>query len=133
MTRTPLISWISHHSPKTKVFELIQNQKGNRWIWKKKLFWKLVPCIEVTLMSKFYSIWSTIPQESNLGRKGQILGENHVFQRPPTEQCPAPPDNAQRDPDKVRPSVLSSRNPQSDNVQLRLLARCSFTVLTISC
>jgi hypothetical protein len=24
-------------------------------------------------------IWSTITQESNLERKGQILGENHVF------------------------------------------------------
>jgi hypothetical protein len=25
--------------------------------------------------------------------RGHILGENHVFQRPPTEQCPVPPDN----------------------------------------
>jgi hypothetical protein len=28
------------------------------------------------------------------------------------------PDNVQRDPDKVQPSVLSSRNSQSDNVRL---------------
>jgi hypothetical protein len=50
-------------------------------------------------MSKFHPIWSTIAQESNLGRKERILGENHVFQRPtgpfsfelqkpPVGQCP---------------------------------------------
>jgi hypothetical protein len=56
-------------------------------------------------VSKFHSIWSTIAQESNLGRNGRILGENRVFQRPPTGQCPAPPDNVRLDLDKVRPSV----------------------------
>jgi hypothetical protein len=69
-------------------------------------------------MSMFHLIWSTIAQESNLGRNGQILGENRVFQKPLTGQCPAPPDNVQRDPDKVEPSILSSKNPQSDNVWL---------------
>jgi hypothetical protein len=54
----------------------------------KNLFWELVPCVKVTLVSKFHSIWRTIAQESNFGRKGQILGVNHVFQRPPTRQCP---------------------------------------------
>jgi hypothetical protein len=34
---------------------------------------------------------------------------------------------------KVQPSVLSSRNPQSDNVWQRVLARRSFTVLAIFC
>jgi hypothetical protein len=58
----------------------------------------------VTLVSKFHSIWSTIVQESNLGRKGWILGEKHVFQRPPTGQYPTPPDNIRRDLDKVWPS-----------------------------
>jgi hypothetical protein len=53
----------------------------------KNHFWELVPCVEVTLVSNFHSIWSNIAQESNLGRKGQILRENHVFQRPPTGQC----------------------------------------------
>jgi hypothetical protein len=67
-------------------------------------------------VSMFHSIRSTIAQESNLGRKGRILGENRIFQRPPTGQYPAPPDNMQCDPDKVQPLVLSSRNPQSDNV-----------------
>jgi hypothetical protein len=47
----------------------------------KNLFWELVPYVEVALVSKFHSIWITIVQESYLGRKGQILGENHVFQR----------------------------------------------------
>jgi hypothetical protein len=56
-------------------------------------FWELVPCVEVILVSKFYSIWSTIAQESNLGRKERILEETHVFQRPATGQCPAPPNN----------------------------------------
>jgi hypothetical protein len=69
-------------------------------------------------VSKFYSIWSTIFQESNSVRKGQILGENRIFHRPPTGQCPAPLDNVPRDPDKVQPSVLSSRNTQSNNVWL---------------
>jgi hypothetical protein len=54
--------------------------------FKKNLFQELVPCVEVTLVSKFYSIWSTIVQESNLGKREWILRENHVFQRPPTEQ-----------------------------------------------
>jgi hypothetical protein len=45
----------------------------------KNHFWELVPCVEVTLVSKFYSIYSTIAQESKLGRKRLILGENHVF------------------------------------------------------
>jgi hypothetical protein len=67
---------------------------------------------------ELHSIWGTIAQESNLGRKGQILGENRVFQRPQTGQCPAPPNNVRRDPNKVQPLVLSSRNPQSDNVWL---------------
>jgi hypothetical protein len=52
----------------------------------KNHFCKLVPCIEVTLVSKFHPSWCPIAQESNLGRKGQILGENRVFQRPPTGQ-----------------------------------------------
>jgi hypothetical protein len=39
-------------------------------------------------VSKFHSIWSTIAQESNLGRNEQILGETRVFQRAPTGQCP---------------------------------------------
>jgi hypothetical protein len=33
------------------------------------IYWELVPCVDMTLVSKFYSIWSTIAQESNLGRK----------------------------------------------------------------
>jgi hypothetical protein len=33
----------------------------------KTLFWELVYCVEVTLISKFHSIWSSIAQESNLG------------------------------------------------------------------
>jgi hypothetical protein len=53
----------------------------------KTLLCELVPCIDVTLVSKIHSIWSTIAQESKLGRKGRILGENHVLQRPPTRQC----------------------------------------------
>jgi hypothetical protein len=48
------------------------------------LFWKLVPCVEVTLVSKFHLSWCPIARESNLGRKGWILGEDHIFQRPPT-------------------------------------------------
>jgi hypothetical protein len=67
----------------------------------KTLFWDLVPCVEVTLVSKLHLIWSAIAQESRLGRKGRIFWRNCVFQRPPTGQYPAPPDNVRRDPDKV--------------------------------
>jgi hypothetical protein len=31
-----------------------------------KLFWELVPCVEVTLVSKFHLIWCPIAQESSL-------------------------------------------------------------------
>jgi hypothetical protein len=44
----------------------------------KNLFWELVPCVEVALVSKFHLIWCPVAQESRLGRKEQILGENHV-------------------------------------------------------
>jgi hypothetical protein len=33
-----------------------------------KPLWKLVPCVEVTLMSKFHPIWCLIAQESKLRR-----------------------------------------------------------------
>jgi hypothetical protein len=62
---------------------------------------KLIPCVEVTLVSKYHSIWSTIAQELNLGRKGRILGENHVFQKSLIGQCSTPPDNVRRDLNKV--------------------------------
>jgi hypothetical protein len=39
-------------------------------------------------MSKFHSIWCPMAQESSLGRKGRTLGENRIFERPPTGQCP---------------------------------------------
>jgi hypothetical protein len=41
---------------------------GNLWIWE-KILWELVPCVEVTLMSKFHPIWCLVPQESKLRRK----------------------------------------------------------------
>jgi hypothetical protein len=74
----PSISWISPRSPKPKFLSL---SKIRREIigFGKNLFWELVSCVEVTLVCKFHSIWSTIAQESNLGRKGQILRENCVF------------------------------------------------------
>jgi hypothetical protein len=39
----------------------------------KNLFSELVPGVEVTLVPKFHSIWSTIAQELSFGRKGWIL------------------------------------------------------------
>jgi hypothetical protein len=56
-------------------FELIQNRKGNLEIWKKPL-WKLIPCVEVTLVAKFYSILCLVAQESRLKRKGSVLNKN---------------------------------------------------------
>jgi hypothetical protein len=86
------ISWIS---PVPLKLSFLSSSKIVMKIvgYEKNLFWELVPCVEVTFVSKFYSICYTIPQESNLGRNGRILGENHVFQRHPTGQCSTPPDN----------------------------------------
>jgi hypothetical protein len=47
--------------------------------FERNLFWKFVPCVEVTLVSKFHPIWYPIAQESSLERNGRILGENHIF------------------------------------------------------
>jgi hypothetical protein len=104
--------------PKNLGFLVHPKLKGKSLDLGKNLFWELVPYVEVTLVSKFHLIWSTIAQESNLGTKGRILRENRVFQRPPTGQYPALSNNVQHDLDKVQPSVLSSKNPQLDNVQL---------------
>jgi hypothetical protein len=40
----------------------------------KNLFWKVVPDVELALVSNFHWILSTIAQGSSFGRKGQILG-----------------------------------------------------------
>jgi hypothetical protein len=68
MALAPSIWRISLFPPKPRFFEFIQNRKGNIWIWKKS-HWELVPCIEVTLVSKFYPIWCLVAQESKLRRK----------------------------------------------------------------
>jgi hypothetical protein len=52
----------------------------------KNLFWELVPCVEMTLVSKFHLIWCPIAQESSLGRNERILGENRISRD-------LPPDN----------------------------------------
>jgi hypothetical protein len=44
----------------------------------KNLFWELVSCIEVTIVSKFHPIWCPIAEEPSLGRQQRILGENCV-------------------------------------------------------
>jgi hypothetical protein len=88
MALAPSILWISPHSPKIYVFLFHPKLEGKSLDLDKKHFWELVPCVEVNLVSKFHSIWSTIAQESNLVTKGQILEENHIFQRSPTRQCP---------------------------------------------
>jgi hypothetical protein len=50
----------------------------------KNLFWELVPGVEVTLVSKFHSIWSNIAQESNFGMKGVDFGKKNLLPRLPT-------------------------------------------------
>jgi hypothetical protein len=84
---------------------------------KKTLFWKLVPFIEVTIVSKFHPIWCHIAQESSLGRKEWILVKimflETYYQTMSDSmiQCPK----------------------LTDNVQLTVLARCSLTVLVVFC
>jgi hypothetical protein len=51
----------------------------------KNIFWELVLCIDVALVSKFYPIWCPITQESNLGRKGKYLVEICVFRDLPVD------------------------------------------------
>jgi hypothetical protein len=62
--------------PKPSFFELIQNRKENLWIWEKKTLWELVPCAEVTLVSKFHSILCLIAQKSMLEKKCSVLWKN---------------------------------------------------------
>jgi hypothetical protein len=81
MALAPLISQISPCFLKAQFFEFIQNRKGNLWIWE-NLFWELVPCVEVTFVSKFHPIWRPIVQESSLGRNGRILGEVRIYRNP---------------------------------------------------
>jgi hypothetical protein len=54
--------------PKPRFFEFIQNQKENLWIWE-KAHWKLVTCVEVTIVSKFHLFWCPVAQESKLRTK----------------------------------------------------------------
>jgi hypothetical protein len=76
MSLAPSIWRISPISPKPIFFEFIQNQKGNIWIWEKPL-WELVPCVKVTLVSKFHPIWCLLAQESKLRRK--FLGGPDIY------------------------------------------------------
>jgi hypothetical protein len=136
MALAPSISWIFPRPPQNLGF--FSSSKIRREIIKirKTLYWKLVPYIEMTFVSKFHLVWWAITQESSLGRKGRIFGEVRVsinllssptaqcltwprqcptcnlsFQRPPTGQCQVP----------------------LDNVCLTVSARCSFTVLAVFC
>jgi hypothetical protein len=81
MALAPSIRWISPGSPKTYFFEFIQNQKEN-FGFGKTLFWKLIPYVEVTLVSKFHPIWCPIAHESRLGRQRRILGKHRVSDTP---------------------------------------------------
>jgi hypothetical protein len=69
----------------------------------KKLFWELVPGVEVTHVSKFHSIW-TIAQESSFEGKRRILGRK-----------------------------ICSRDLPPDFVHWDVSARCLFTILAIFC
>jgi hypothetical protein len=54
--------------PKSRFFEFIQNRKESLWIWEKP-HWKLITCVEVTLVSKFHPFWCPVAQELKLRRK----------------------------------------------------------------
>jgi hypothetical protein len=71
------ISWISPRPPKPR---FLSSSKIRREIFAfgKKTFWELVPCVEVTLVSKFHLIWYPIAQESSLESKGRISFPIHL-------------------------------------------------------
>jgi hypothetical protein len=75
MTLSHLISWVSYRPPLKLRF--LSSSKIERKIFGfgKNLFWKLVLCVEVTLVSKFYPVWWSITQKSSLGWRGRILEE----------------------------------------------------------
>jgi hypothetical protein len=77
MVLTSSISHISPSSPKSRFFSSSQIRR-EIIEFAKTLYWELVTCVEVTLVSKVHLIWYPIAQESSLGRKGQILVENRV-------------------------------------------------------
>jgi hypothetical protein len=84
MALASLILLISPHPQKPR---FLSSSKIGMEIFgfRKNLFQKLLPCVEVTHMSKFHPVWGRIAQESNLGRKGWILGENHVSRDLPAD------------------------------------------------
>jgi hypothetical protein len=116
----PILEWIYGSSPfdftdfskfpQNLSFLVHPKSEGKSLDLGENLFWQLVPCVEVTLMSKFHPIWCSIAQESSLGRKGRILGENHVSRDLLV-------DNVWLDPDNIRLAFWVSRDIQSDNVQ----------------
>jgi hypothetical protein len=59
----------------------------------KNLFWELIPCVVVNLVSKFHLIWCPIAQELSLRRKRRILGENHVSRDLPADNVRLDLDN----------------------------------------
>jgi hypothetical protein len=44
----------------------------------KKPLWEHVPCVVVTLVSKFHFILCLVAQESRLGRKDSVLNKNYA-------------------------------------------------------
>jgi hypothetical protein len=97
MALAPLISWISPHSPKTQVFEFIQNRKENHWIWEKPLLgtcslcWS-DPCVQVLFNLQYYSARIKVgKKEVDFGRKSCFLETSYQTMSSRTEQCPTWP------------------------------------------
>jgi hypothetical protein len=67
MSLASSISRIFLRSPKPM---FLSSSKIRREIFgfRKKLFWELIPSVEVILVSKFHPIWCPITQESSLRR-----------------------------------------------------------------
>jgi hypothetical protein len=62
------IWWILLVPPKHRFFSSSKIEREIFGFGKKPL-WELVPCIEVTLVSKFHPIWCHVAQESKLSQK----------------------------------------------------------------
>jgi hypothetical protein len=97
--------------PQNLGFLVHPKSEGKSLDLEKNHFWEFVPCVEVTLVSKFHSIWSIIVKNPSWEERGGFW-EKITFSRYLL------PDNVRHGLDKIRPLVLSSRSSQSDNVRL---------------
>jgi hypothetical protein len=116
MALNPLIWRISPISSKTKILRVHPKSKEKSLDLGKKPRLELVPCVEVTLVSKFHPIWWHVAQESKVRRNfhgGPDISGNFTRY---IRQNPTYPINGRTCPlDSFQPDVHSVFSPYFAN------------------